>query len=143
MTGNNYHKTIAVNASQGEAIKKINQVIWWKKDFQGNAGKLNDRFTVPFGELDGEKSFVDFVVSEFVPDKKVVWKVTDCNLPWFKDRKEWNDTEVVFELFEKDGKTEIDFTHVGLVPEVECYAACESGWNGHITTGLLNFINEG
>ncbi len=134
-----YHRTITVNASKEEAMKKISQInCWWKKDFSGSAEQLNDAFTVPFGE----PSFVDFVVSEFVPGKKTVWKVTDCYLPWFLDKKEWNNTEVVFELSEENTKTKINFTHVGLSPEIECYDVCEKGWNGHINT-LLEFINEG
>ena len=143
-----FHRTIIVNASAEEAMKKISQInLWWRKDFLGSAEQLHDKFTVPFGE----PSFVDFVVSEFVPTKKVVWKVTDCYLPRFKDNKEWNNTEVAFQLSEENGqpdnlvergKTKIDFTHLGLVPEVECYEVCEKGWNGHIDT-LEKFINEG
>jgi hypothetical protein len=136
---NNYHQNIVANASAAEAMKKISQINrWWKKDFTGSAEKLNDTFTVPFGE----PSFVDFVVSELIPDKKIVWKVIDCYLPWFKNKKEWNNTEVIFQLSEESGKTKIDFTHVGLVPEVECYDVCEKGWNGHINT-LGQLINEG
>jgi len=139
MEKKDFHRTMAVNASTEQAMKKISQIdFWWKKDFSGSAEKLNDKFTVPFRE----PSFVDFVISEFVPNKKVVWKVTDCYLPWFQDKKEWNNTEVVFELSEENGKTKIDFTHVGLVPEVECYDVCEKGWNGHIND-LVKFINEG
>ena len=104
---------------------------------------MNDKFTVPFGELNGEIAFVDFMISELVPNKKVTWKVLDCNLPWFKDKKEWNNTEVVFILSEENGKTTIDFTHIGLVPEVDCYEACEKGWDGHITRDLVKFMNEG
>ena len=111
MENKNYHRTIIVNSSADEAMKKISQVnLWWKKDFSGSAEKLNDKFTVPFGE----PSFVNFVVSELVPYKKVVWKVTDCYLPWFQDKKEWNNTEVVFELLEENSQTKINFTHGGL-----------------------------
>jgi hypothetical protein len=146
MENKNYHKSIIVNISAEEAMKKISQVnLWWKKDFKGSAEKLNDTFTVPFTE----PSFVDFIVSELIPDKKIVWKVTDCYLPWFRDKKEWNNTEVVFQLSEESpddtigqGSTKIDFTHIGLVPEVECYDVCEKGWNGHIHT-LHQLINEG
>lgn len=135
----NYHRTITVNVSAEEAMKKISQVNnWWKKDFSGRAEKLNDTFKVPFGD----PSFVDFIVSEFVPNRKIVWKVTDCYLPWFEDKKEWNNTEVVFELSKADNKTKIEFIHIGLVPEIECYDVCEKGWNGHINT-LEHFINEG
>ena len=95
----NYHRKITVNATPEEAMKKISQVNnWWKTDFYGNTDKVNDKFTVPFGDVDGEKSFVDFVVSEMVPNQKVVWEVIDCNLPWFKNKTEWNNTEVVFEI---------------------------------------------
>jgi hypothetical protein len=45
-------------------------------------------------------------------------------------------------VYSKNGKTEIDFTHIGMVPEIECYEVCEKGWNGHINT-LEKFINEG
>jgi hypothetical protein len=131
----NYHKSIVVNASKKEALKKISEVVWWKEDFTGSAEKMGDTFTVPFGE----PSFVDFVVSGFIPDERVAWKVTDCFLPWFQNKKEWNDTEVVFDLSEEGGKTKIDFTHIGLVPEAECYEVCEEGWNGHIEN-LQKFI---
>ena len=73
----------------------------------------------------------------------LVWKVTDCNLHWIKAKKEWKNTEVVFEISSENNKTTIDFTHVGLVPGVECYNDCEVGWNGHVTSSLAKLINEG
>ncbi len=139
MANKNFHRTISVNASTEEALKKISQVnLWWAKKFSGSAEKLNDKFSVQFGE-----TFVNFLVSELVPGKKVTWKVTDCNLHWIKAKKEWKNTEVVFEISSEKSKTKIDFTHIGLVPGVECYNDCEVGWNGHVTESLVKFINEG
>ncbi len=139
MENKNYHRAITVNASPEEAMKKISQVnLWWAKKVKGKTEKLNDKFTVDFGE-----TFSEFLISEFVPNKKVVWRVTDCNLHWIKAKKEWVGTEVVFEISEKENAIQIDFTHIGLVPGVECYNDCEAGWNGHITNSLVNFINEG
>jgi len=139
MKAKNYHKTITVNASAEETLEKIGQVdLWWAKKVKGKAKKLNDKFTVDFGE-----TFVDFQVSELVSNKKVVWKVTDCNLHWISNKKEWNGTEVVFEISEKKSSTQMDFTHVGLVPGVECYKDCEVGWNEHVGDSLLKFINDG
>ncbi len=135
----NFHRTITVKASSEEAMKKISQVNgWWAKNFSGSAEKLNDKFTVNFGE-----TFADFEITELVPNKKVVWNVTDCNLHWIKAKKEWNNTEVVFEISSENNETKINFTHVGLVRGVECYDDCEVGWNGHFTKSLLKFINEG
>jgi len=139
MEKQNFHTTITVNASPEEAMKKISQVnLWWAKNFSGSAERLNDTFNVRFGE-----TFVDFKINELIQNKKVVWKVTDCNLHWIKTKKEWNNTEVVFDIAAENGKTKIDFTHKGLVPGVECYEDCEVGWTGHVTVSLVNFINEG
>jgi hypothetical protein len=139
MTNSNFHRTISVHASAEEAMKKISEVNkWWAKNFKGNAEKLNDRLRVDFGP-----TFVDFQISELVPGKKLVWKVIDCHLHWINNKKEWNDTEVVFEISEKKNATEIEFTHVGLVPGVECYEECEEGWTGHITGSLVQLINNG
>ncbi len=138
MENKDFHRAITVNTSAAEVMKKISQVgHWWAKNFKGSAEKLNDKFTVTFGQ-----TFVDFQISEFVPDKKIVWKVTDCNLHWIQAKKEWNGTEVVFELTPKNEAIQLDFTHVGLVPGVECYETCEEGWSGHIIS-LADFINKG
>ncbi|GHN02251.1 hypothetical protein WSM22_37400 [Cytophagales bacterium WSM2-2] len=135
----NFYRTITVNVPAGEAMKKISQVNhWWAKNFKGKAEKMNDKFTVRFGE-----TFVDFQVTELVPDKKVTWKVTDCYLHWIDNKKEWVDTEVVFEISSKNNSTKIDFTHIGMVPGIECYSDCEQGWNGHVTESLFKLITEG
>jgi hypothetical protein len=139
MANKNFQRTIAVNAAPAEAMKKIAQVDkWWAKKVKGRSEMLNDRFTVDFGE-----TFVDFQITELVPAKKVVWKVTDCNLHWISHKKEWNGTEVVFEISGAENPTQIHFTHVGLMPGIECYKDCEAGWNEHITDSLVKYINEG
>ncbi len=139
MEKKDYHRTIIVHASAQEAMKKIAQVNgWWAKNFTGKAETLNDKFSVRFGD-----TFVDFQISEFLPEQKVVWKVTDCNLDWIKAKKEWNGTEIVFAISPNKNSTQIDFTHIGLVPGVECYNDCEVGWDGHVKNSLVKFINEG
>ncbi len=139
MENKNLQITIAVNASAAEAMKKISQVNqWWAKKVKGKSEMLNDKFSVDFG-----KTFVDFQITELVPNKKVVWKVTDCNLHWIDNKKEWKNTEVIFEISEKNHATQINFTHAGLVPGVECYKDCEVGWNEHVAGSLVKFINQG
>jgi len=138
MEKKNYHRTIAVKASANEAMKKISQVNqWWAQNFSGKSERLNDKFTVRFGD-----TFVDFVVKELIPGEKVVWKVTDCNLHWIKSKKEWKGTEVVFDISPEKNSTRIGFTHVGLVPGVECYNDCGVGWDGYIKTSLVKYMNE-
>src|SRR6185369_10338431 len=125
MKKQDYNATLVVKNTPAEAFKQINRVsAWWTENVEGPSENLGDVFTVHFGE-----TFVTFNIVEWVPNKKVVWLVTDCHLPWLKDIKEWKDTKVSFEISgEKDG-TKINFTHIGLVPGVECYDGCEKGWD--------------
>jgi len=139
MSTKNFHTTLKVNAPPEEALKRISQVNqWWAKKVKGKAEKLNDKFTVDFGE-----TFVDFQISELVPNKKVVWKVLDCNLHWIDNKKEWSGNEVVFEVTPGRSSTKIDFTHIGLVPSAECYEDCEVGWTSHLKESLVQLINNG
>jgi hypothetical protein len=139
MEKKNFHKAITVNASPVEAMKKISQVDqWWAKTFKGKANKLNDEFSVYFGD-----TFVNFRISEHVPDKKIGWLVTDCNLHWIEDKKEWKGTEVIWMLSAKGDKTEIDFIHKGLTPASECYESCKPGWTHHLNDSLVKLIDEG
>ncbi len=132
--------SLTVKASAKDAMKKINQVNkWWAKDVKGKAAKLNDKFSVWFGK----DTYVDFKISELIPDKKVVWLVTDCNLGWIKNKKEWTGTEAIFTLTTKGGKTIIDFVHKGITPDTECYETCKPGWTHHLKDSLVKLIDEG
>jgi len=63
-----------------------------------------------------------------VPGKKVVWHIVDSHINFVKDKAEWNGTDVVFEIAKKGAKTELRFTHVCLVPAIECYGKCAGAW---------------
>lgn len=80
---------------------------------------------------------------EVIPHQKLVWLVTDSTLKFLKDQNEWTGTKISFEIAEQDGTTHIEFTHVGLVPEVECYKDCTLGWNRYINGSLLYLLSEG
>jgi hypothetical protein len=138
-TKKDFSLILNVKASAKDVLKKISQVgLWWAKDFKGKASKLNDKFSVHFGD-----TFVDFKISEFIPNKKIIWLVTDCNLHWIKDKKEWKNTQVSWELTDKSGKTQITFVHKGLNPESECYESCKPGWTHHLKDSLVKLIEDG
>jgi len=139
MENKNYHRQLTLDKNAQDVLDEISQVSdWWAKDLTGSSVDINDVFTVHFGE-----TFVTFQVTELVPGKTLVWHVNDCNLPWQKDKKEWTDTEVVWEVSPKNGSTQVDFTHVGLIPEVECYDNCVKGWDFYLLESLKKLITEG
>jgi hypothetical protein len=69
--------------------------------------------------------------------------VLDNYFNFTKDQSEWIGTKVSFEITEKDGKTQIRFTHIGLVPAHECYEICENAWTGYIQNSLRALITTG
>jgi len=140
MKTQDYTTTITVSATAQEAFKGINKVTkWWTENLEGRSQKLNDEFTVRFGDVHVSTQ----KLVEMIPDKKVVWLVTDSHLNFITDKQEWTGTKIAFEIFEKDKKTEIRFTHVGLAPEVECFDACSDAWGQYIQQSLSALINTG
>jgi hypothetical protein len=59
-----------------------------------------------------------------------------------KTHDEWTSTECIFEIAKKGDKTEIRFTHVGLVPAFDCFKDCSNGWTFYIGS-LYNLITTG
>ncbi len=56
-------------------------------------------------------------------------------------RQEWLDTVLKFELRSSEGKTVIEFTHIGLTPELECYEVCKGGWDHYLLSSLKNYLH--
>ena len=137
---NDINSSITAKISASEAIKKISNVPgWWGVTFSGSSEKQNDKFVIKMG---GD-SFYNMTVAELIPNKKLVWLVTDCYMPWFSDKKEWLNTKLIFDLTENNGETTLNFTHEGLTPEVECYQACNKGWTHWIKTSLFSYFTIG
>src|SRR5882762_7906417 len=140
MKEQDYHTSITVDATAHEAFNCINSVTkWWTENLEGSSQKLNDEFTVRFGDVHYSRQ----KLVEIVPGKKVVWLVTDSKLNFLKDNQEWTGTKISFEISEKDSKTQIRFTHQGLVPEIECFNACSNAWGEYINNSLRNLVNTG
>jgi hypothetical protein len=141
MSDKSYTTTIEIDQTPQEVFNKLRYVSkWWSKDFVGTSAKLNDEFVISHPG----RHFSKQKLTEVVPGKKLVWLVTDSNLTWLeKDKQEWTNTKMIFELTDGGNKTLLHFTHEGLLPEKECYAMCEQGWNMVIKDRLFHFITEG
>lgn len=131
--------TFTVDQSASEVFSAINNVSqWWTENIKGKSHALNDSFTVQFEDihLSTQK------LIEIVPDKKVVWQVTDSDLSFLKKRDEWTGTTIVFEIVPQGNQTTLVFTHIGLTPVIECFKDCSNGWNYYINS-LFKLITTG
>lgn len=140
LLGESFTTTFFVDESPAEVFNAINHVKeWWQGEITGEAEKTGDVFeyNVPGIHYSKQK------VAEMIPDKKVVWLVTDSNLSSFQNKKEWNGTDIIFDIVEINGKTQLRFTHAGLAPKFQCYGDCSGAWEMLIQRSLHSLITTG
>jgi uncharacterized protein YndB with AHSA1/START domain len=138
-----FKATIEVGKSPQHIFKCITNDVakWWGgKDLEGSSTKLHDEFIVHHPNTHYSKQ----KLVEFIPNKRVVWLVTESELHWLKkDPHEWAGTKMIFEIDTKADTTVLHFTHEGIAPEKECYAMCSQGWDKVIKDWLFRFITLG
>ncbi|RYY84339.1 MAG: SRPBCC domain-containing protein [Chitinophagaceae bacterium] len=129
-----------VDQTPSEIFNAVNNVRgWWLSSAKGESSKAGDEFTVQFGDV----HFSRQKLVEVVPEKKVVWEVTESRLNFTADNGEWTGTRVIFEMAPVAGGSELRFTHAGLTPSLECFGGCSNAWQGYITGSLRKLITTG
>jgi hypothetical protein len=140
MDNQSFTTTFLVDKTPQEVFNAINHVRgWWSENVEGSTDQLNDEFTYQYKDVHRCK----IKVVEVIPEKKVVWLVMDNYFNFTQDENEWKNTKISFEIAEKDGKTQLVFTHIGLVPAYECYGICFDAWSNYINNSLRSLITTG
>jgi len=144
MKNDNFTTTILVDRSPEEVFDAVRNVRgWWSglysEEITGNTEKLNEEFTFRAG---GGMHYSRQKIVETIPGKKVVWLVTDSALQFLKKKDEWTGTKITFDISKKGDKTMLVFTHVGLVPEAECYDSCSPAWSQYVKEKLVHLIGS-
>ena len=144
MKNKNFTTTLVVEQGPQEVFDAVMNVRgWWSgyysEDIKGDTEKLNDEFSFRAG--DGAHYSKQKLV-EVILNKKVVWLITDSKLDFLEKKDEWTGTKVVFDISTKDNKTQLVFTHNGLIPEIECYNSCAPAWSQYLQNKLLPLITS-
>jgi hypothetical protein len=137
----NKNLTISFNTDQSAEVvfNAINNVRgWWGAGVTGGTEKPDDEFVYKHVPYHYSKQRL----VEVVPNKKVVWLVTEGELSFTENKTEWENTKIIFEIEKKDKQTVVTFTHEGLTPSSECFEDCSQGWN-HYLQSLLQLIATG
>ena len=115
---------------------------WWSglyaEEFEGGTEKIGDEFSFRAG---GGAHYSKQKLIELVPGKKIVWLVTDSELSFLSNKKEWTGTKLQFDIEAKEGRTQLIFTHLGLVPSIACYDSCSGAWRQYLQERLLQLLN--
>lgn len=114
----------------GEMFTKILEVRrWWSglhsEEIVGHTEKIGDEFTFIAA---GGKHWSKQKLMELIPNERIVWLVTESRLTFLDKTDEWNGSKICFDIKESGDRTEVRFTHIGLVPELQCFTGCSSTW---------------
>ena len=142
MNEQNYTTTILVDQTPAEVFAAINNTrAWWTGEpgVEGSTDELGDEFTYRYGDVHRSTH----KITELVKDKKIVWHTLDAQLNFVPDKSEWTGTDIVFEITQQGDQTEVRFTHVGLVPAIQCYGDCSGAWGYYINECLRGLITTG
>jgi uncharacterized protein YndB with AHSA1/START domain len=136
----NYTTSFTVDQTPAEVFKAVTSPrLWWGAAIKGDTDKEGAEFTfeVPGTHYTKQK------LIEVIPNQRVVWLVTECDLTFLKQRDEWVGTKIVFDITKEGDKTKLTFTHIGLRPDVECYNFCVPGWEQYAEGSLRQLIETG
>jgi uncharacterized protein YndB with AHSA1/START domain len=140
MSAKSFTTSFTVDQSPEEVFAAINNVrAWWSGEIDGRTDELGAEFKYRYKDI--HKSTQK--ISEWVPGKRVVWQISDAQLNFVDNKTEWNGTTVTFEIGKKGDKTELRFTHVGLVPAFQCYGECSGAWGFYINDSLRSLVTTG
>jgi hypothetical protein len=140
MTDQSYATSFTVDESPEQAFAAVNNVRgWWSEEIDGSTDQLGAEFKFHYQDVHHSTQ----KIMELAPGKKVVWRVVDARLNFVKAKTEWKGTDIIFEIARKGGKTELRFTHAGLIPAFECYGGCSGAWGFYINDSLRSLITTG
>ena len=140
MTKADFTVMFRVPQSPEAVFAAINDVrSWWAGEIDGPTNALGAEFTYRHGEAHRSTQRV----TTFVPGRKVAWRVVDSRLAFADTPDEWTGTDIVFDIARSGGETEVRFSHIGLVPRVQCYEACSQAWTFFAGKSLRSLITTG
>ncbi len=140
MTASDFTTTILVDQKPKEVFDAVNNVRgWWSEEIEGSTVNLNDVFNYHYEDVHRCK----IKISASVPEQEVVWDVLENYFSFTEDKTEWTGTKIRFEISSQGNKTELRFTHIGLVPDYECFEICRDAWTTYIQSSLRNLITTG
>ena len=144
MKNKNFTTKLTVDQTPEEVFNAVRNVRgWWSgyysEDIKGDTEKLNDEFSFRAG---GGAHYSRQKLIEVIPNKKIVWLIIDSKLDFVEKKDEWTGMKMIFDISKKGNKTQLIFTHEGLVPEIECYNSCAPAWSQYLQDKLLPLITK-
>lgn len=140
MENKDYSTAFLIDESPSKAFNAIMDFReWWSEEIEGHTDVLGETFFYHYKDLHLSK----MKLIERVPNERLVYLVVDNQFSFVKDKTEWIDTKLIFDISKEGERTKVQFTHQGLVPTYECYEVCEDAWTSYIQGSLQSLITTG
>ncbi|MDB5949580.1 MAG: hypothetical protein JWR65_1435 [Massilia sp.] len=140
---NHYQQNLTIAASPAAVYAALTTTeglrAWWTDDCDGATG-VDGILHFRFGA-----TYKDMRVERLEPGREVRWQCTLAHIAAdsLARKDEWVGTELVFRISDAgQGRTRLDFEHVGLDPSLECYGLCYKGWQ-HFLGSLQQYLETG
>ena len=128
-----------VDEDPDQVFAVINDVrSWWSGDIDGITDEIGSQFTYSYEDMHQSTQ----QITDLVPGELVIWRVVEGRLRFVKDETEWTNTVIRFDITPRGPKTELRFTHVGLVPDSQCFESCLTAWHHYVGTSLRNRVTS-
>jgi uncharacterized protein YndB with AHSA1/START domain len=135
-----FSSTFVVDQTPARAYAAILDVRgWWSEEIDGPTDRVGAEFDYHYDDVHRCR----IRVTEAVPGRSVSWLVLENHFDFTADKTEWVGTTMTFDIRERDGKTEVRFTHHGLVSAYECFDVCTNAWGFYINGSLRSLIETG
>lgn len=146
MTTEHYQKSITVNATAADVYQALTTGYdhWWTSTQGKKFQKAGDsiKFTFPPNISDWTLQ-----ATSLIPDKQVILECIEANHIILdkpgSSKEEWLGTTMAWDITANGDTTIIDFTHNGLVPQLDCYEVCSAGWDHFFMDSLQAYLNTG
>ena len=105
---------------------------WWAKSNSLWKENADEFLSVDFGQV---KKLMR--VEKATPLSSLTWNVLECTL------HEWPGTRITFNVTStSDGGSLLKLEHIGLIPQLECFESCSSGWE-YFMASLKQYVETG
>jgi len=139
-TTDSYSVTLEFDETPASVAAAVNNVRgWWSEDIEGTTDKSGEEFT--YRNKDIHRCTIR--VGEMSIPTLIIWHVVDNYFNFTDDATEWKGTEIRFEITRSGSKTQLCFTHLGLVADYECFEVCSNAWDFYLRTSLRGLIRTG
>ena len=141
MSGRSYSTKILVSAEPESVYNAItNDIDKWWTELSNQARQVGDLLIVRFEKT----TSWGLTISEAFPNRSLVWKVAQANhdLEGITAKDEWKGTTIKWKIAGNEKRSTVTFTHKGLVPALQCYEICETGWD-YFLGSLKSYLETG